>query len=98
MFEEKEYDPAIHEGIITQGNTEFLIPSNEENLNLHEIPLEERRKIARVTKLTIKIKEGMLGINLRTERVKAREREVIDGYKRGLALLKLPEDDQPEQA
>ncbi len=95
-MEKITYDPNEHAGLIFVDGKEFII-ADAEKAALHDIPLEQRKEIARQSKicLTLLIAGGQGGILVNVDSEGAQIS--IEGLQRGIALLKLEEEGEEVQ-
>ena len=89
------YDPEIHAGLLTYNRTDIII-ADAQLAKMHELPLTIRKVLAESTRCDLALLDfsGNIGTQViepvDPERVKIR----MEGYKKGLRLLQLPEDQE----
>jgi len=88
-----KYDPNIHAGLLTLKGQDIII-ANAEEAKMHELPLEIRKTLADSSRTDLAVIDFSLGIGgIIIEPVNPVQIGIrVEGLKRGIKLLQLPED------
>ena len=88
-----KYDPNIHAGLLNLAGKDIII-ANAEEAKMHELPLKIRKALADSTRTNLDLLDFASGIGGVVISVTDPELAAtrIEGFKRGLKLLQLPED------
>lgn len=87
-----KYNPNIHAGLLEIAGQQIIV-ADAKAAKLDEMPLEYRKAIAEQTRISLALLDGIPGL-LETNLTATEIEERRVGFQKGLALLKLPEDNQ----